>query len=112
MLGEDFLPLRARFRAGYAPVELSLTAQPAGSTRLVLSFPKHPDRRDYAFCRLLQNLGVDIYVDANSNLTHQGEQLYTGNFGRTLASAPARAIGATKGKGMKVVGIDKLKPNP
>ena len=67
---------------------------------------------DYAFCRLLQNLGIDIYVDANSNLTHQGETTYTGNFGRTLTSAPAHAIGATKGKRMNVVGSGHLKPNP
>jgi len=67
---------------------------------------------DYAFCRLLQNLGVDIYVDANSNLTHQGETQYTGNFGRTLVAAPAHAIGATKGKRLNVVGAQNLKSNP
>jgi hypothetical protein len=67
---------------------------------------------DYAFCRLLQNIGMDIYVDANSNLTHQGQRLYTGDFGAALREAPARAIGATKGLRIKVLGLENLKPNP
>jgi hypothetical protein len=76
-----------------------------------------PDSRrylseDYAFCRLLQNLGVDIYADANSNLTHLGQHLYAGSFGTALANTPAQAIGATKGKRLKIVGINKLTPNP
>ena len=67
---------------------------------------------DYAFCRLLQNLGEDIYVDANSNLSHMGQQLYTGDFGSSLKKAPTRAIGATKGARIVVSGIENLKPNP
>lgn len=39
---------------------------------------------DYAFCRRWQKLGGKIYVDAASNLTHQGGHLYTGNFLETL----------------------------
>lgn len=67
---------------------------------------------DYAFCRLLQNLGQDIYVDANSNLTHMGQHMYTGDFGATLKTAPAAAIGATKGARIVVAGVGNLKPNP
>jgi hypothetical protein len=67
---------------------------------------------DYAFCRLLQNMGEDIYVDANSNLTHTGQHLYTGEFGSSLKKAPASAIGATKGVRIVVSGINNLKPSP
>jgi hypothetical protein len=67
---------------------------------------------DYAFCRLLQHIGQHIFVDANSNLTHMGQRLYTGNFGATLKTAPATAIGATKGAHITVKGLNNLKPNP
>ena len=67
---------------------------------------------DYAFCRLLQNVGQDIYVDVNSNLTHMGQRLYTGDFGATLKNAPATAIGATKGARISVSGINNLQANP
>ncbi len=67
---------------------------------------------DYAFCRLLQHIGQDIYVDANSNLTHMGQRLYTGDFGATLRTAPTKAIGATKGARIVVKGINHLKTNP
>lgn len=64
---------------------------------------------DYAFCRLLQNVGQDIYVDANSNLTHMGQRLYTGDFAATLKNAPTKAIGATKGARIVVKGANNLK---
>ena len=67
---------------------------------------------DYAFCRLLQNLGQDIYVDANSNLTHMGQKMYAGDFGATLKAAPQTAIGATEGAEIVVSGIGNLKANP
>lgn len=35
---------------------------------------------DYAFCRRWQEIGGQIYVDAASNLSHQGSHLYQGNF--------------------------------
>lgn len=67
---------------------------------------------DYAFCRRLQNLGQDIYVDANSNLTHMGQRMYMGDFGATLKAAPETAVGAAEGAKIVVSGIDRLKPNP
>jgi hypothetical protein len=67
---------------------------------------------DYAFCRLLQHVGQEIYVDANSSLTHMGQRLYTGSFGATLKSAPTKAIGATKGARIVVKGINNIKDNP
>ena len=45
---------------------------------------------DYGFCRLWEKIGGEMYVDANSNLSHAGERLYTGDFGATLRSAPDR----------------------
>jgi hypothetical protein len=36
-----------------------------------------------------QKIGGEIYVDANSNLSHQSERLYTGDFAATLRSAAA-----------------------
>ena len=39
---------------------------------------------DYAFCRRWQSIGGKVYVDARSNLTHQGHKVYGGDFGRAL----------------------------
>jgi hypothetical protein len=52
---------------------------------------------DYGFCRLWEKIGGELYVDANSNLSHAGERLYTGDFGATLRSALPVAVGAPKG---------------
>jgi hypothetical protein len=67
---------------------------------------------DYGFCRLWEKIGGEIYVDANSNLSHQGERLYTGDFGATLRAALPTAVGAPKGLRMRIVGLEHLKPNP
>ena len=66
---------------------------------------------DYGFCRIWEALGGDIYVDANSNLSHSGERLYRGDFAATLRAAPAHAIGAPKGQRINVHGIENLKSN-
>jgi hypothetical protein len=66
---------------------------------------------DYGFCRIWEALGGEIYVDANSNLSHSGERLYRGDFAATLRAAPARAVGAPKGQRIAVHGIENLKPN-
>lgn len=39
---------------------------------------------DYAFCRRWQQISGRIFVDAASNLTHQGTHIYTGNFLESL----------------------------
>lgn len=39
---------------------------------------------DYAFCRRWQNIGGRIYADVNSNLSHQGQHLFTGNLKESL----------------------------
>jgi hypothetical protein len=67
---------------------------------------------DYGFCRLWEKIGGEMYVDANSNLSHAGERLYTGDFGATLRSALPVAVGAPKGQRIAVTGLDNVKPNP
>ena len=52
-----------------------------------------------------------MHVDANSNLTHAGGRLYTGDFGATLRHALPIAVGAPKGQRIRVTGLDNLKPN-
>jgi hypothetical protein len=42
---------------------------------------------DYGFCRIFEKIGGKVYVDANSNLSYQGERLYTGDFASTLRTA-------------------------
>jgi hypothetical protein len=64
---------------------------------------------DYGFCRLLNEIGVDIYVDAHSKLTHMGSKLYSGDLAKTLSLAPANAIGAVKGARIHVTGLDPSK---
>lgn len=67
---------------------------------------------DYGFCRIWEALGGEIYVDANSNLSHSGERLYRGDFGATLRAASHHAVGAPKGQRIRVTGLESLKPNP
>jgi hypothetical protein len=62
--------------------------------------------------RLWEKIGGEMYVDANSNLTHAGGRLYTGDFGATLRHALPVAVGAPKGQRIRVTGLDNLKPNP
>jgi hypothetical protein len=39
---------------------------------------------DYAFCRLWQKVGGEVYADANSKLTHTGLYQYQGDFAKML----------------------------
>ena len=67
---------------------------------------------DYGFCRLWEKIGGEMYADANSNLSHSGERVYTGDFGATLRNALPIAVGAPKGQRIRVEGLNNLKPNP
>ena len=60
-------------------------------------------------CRLWDKIGGEVYVDANSNLSHQGERLYTGDFGATLNNALPSSVGAPEGRRMRVTGLENLK---
>jgi hypothetical protein len=67
---------------------------------------------DYGFCRLWEQIGGEVYVDATSNLTHQGERLYTGDFATTLKTALPAAVGAPEGQRMNIRGLENLKRKP
>lgn len=40
---------------------------------------------DYAFCRLIERMGITPVVDARSNLRHQGIAVYEGDLARSMA---------------------------
>ncbi|RYF64463.1 MAG: hypothetical protein EOO22_24295, partial [Comamonadaceae bacterium] len=67
---------------------------------------------DYGFCRLWSGLGESIYVDANSNLTHQGSKTYRGDFATSLQTSLPHAVGGPAGAPMQLHGAQYLKPNP
>lgn len=67
---------------------------------------------DYGFCRLWSGLGESIYIDANSNLTHQGAKTYRGDFATSLQTFLPHAVGAPAGAHMNLHGAEYLKPNP
>jgi len=66
---------------------------------------------DYGFCRLWSRLGESIYIDANSNLSHQGAKLYRGDFANSLLTALPYAVGGPAGAAMVLTGREHLKPN-
>lgn len=66
---------------------------------------------DYGFCRLWSGLGESIYIDANSNLSHQGAKLYRGDFANSLLTALPYAVGGPAGAAMVLTGRENLKPN-
>lgn len=55
---------------------------------------------DFSFCRLWNQLGGKVYIDAQSNLTHMGNKIYKGPFTQTLEANLAYAIGAPAGAKM------------
>jgi hypothetical protein len=66
---------------------------------------------DYGFCRLWSGLGESIYIDANSNLSHQGAKVYRGAFADSLLTSLPHAVGAPAGATMVLRGREYLKPN-
>ena len=67
---------------------------------------------DYGFCRLWTGLGESVYVDANSNLSHQGSKLYRGDFAGSLTHALPYAVGGTAGMPLRLLGAEHLASNP
>jgi hypothetical protein len=66
---------------------------------------------DYGFCRLWSGLGESIYIDANSNLSHQGAKMYRGDFATSLLTSLPHAVGGPVGAAMVLKGQEYLKPN-
>ena len=66
---------------------------------------------DYGFCRLWSGLGESIYIDANSNLSHQGAKMYRGDFANSLLTSLPHAVGGPAGAAMVLKGQEYLKPN-
>lgn len=66
---------------------------------------------DFGFCRLWSALGESIYIDANSNLTHQGSKTYRGDFATSLQTFLPNAVGAPAGAMLQLHGAEYLKPN-
>jgi hypothetical protein len=64
---------------------------------------------DYTFCRLWEEMGGTIHVDALSNLTHHGFKTYNGDFPATLHLNLGGAMGAAEGKRIEVSGFDHLR---
>ena len=66
---------------------------------------------DYGFCRRRTGLGKSVYVDAHSNLTHQGVKLYRSDFATSLQIALPTAIDAPIGTVMSLRGSQFLRSN-
>ena len=67
---------------------------------------------DYTFCRLWQQIGGEVYVDVQSNLTHQGAKVYRGAFAESLQTNIAHAVFAPKGMPMMLETAAPLVSNP
>ena len=66
---------------------------------------------DYTFCRLWQQIGGQVYIDAQSNLTHQGAKIYRGSFADSLQSSLPHAVFAPAGTRMSLESAATLTPN-
>ena len=64
---------------------------------------------DYRFCRIWEAIGGKIFVDANSDLSHQGERLYTDDFAAALRAALPSDLGTPEGQRMHITGLENLK---
>lgn len=67
---------------------------------------------DYGFCRLWSGLGESVYLDANSNLSHQGAKTYRGDFASSLKTFLPHAVGGAAGAHMRLTGSEYLAANP
>ena len=72
---------------------------------------KHYLSEDLAFCQLWQKYGGEIYLDAYSNLNHQGTKLFTGNFAQSLVNDPAKAVHCPPNQRIVLSGLEHLPPH-
>ncbi|MDO4641085.1 MAG: hypothetical protein Q4A84_05205 [Neisseria sp.] len=67
---------------------------------------------DYGFCHLWQRIGGKIFIDTQSNLTHQGAKVYRGPFARSLKTNLPMAVSAPEGRKMRLEHDAPLAMNP
>ena len=67
---------------------------------------------DYTFCYLWRQIGGEVYVDVQSNLTHQGAKVYRGSFAESLQTNVANAVYAPEGTTMRLELAAPLHANP
>ena len=67
--------------------------------------------RGLTFCRFAGNDKRKVYVDANSNLAHQGGKIYRGDFGGSLLRDVRYAVTAPAGMRYVMNGLENLRPN-
>ena len=67
---------------------------------------------DYTFCHLWRQIGGEVYVDVQSNLTHQGAKVYHGSFAESLQTNVANAVYAPEGTTMRLELAAPLHANP
>ena len=73
---------------------------------------QHYLSEDLAFCQLWRQHGGEIYLDAYSNLNHQGIKLFTGNFSQSLINDPAKAVQCPPNQPIVLSGVEHLMPHP
>ena len=56
-------------------------------------------------------MGESMYIDCNSNLSHQGSKLYRGDFADSLTHALSYAVNGTEGSPMRLSGLEYLRSN-
>ena len=67
---------------------------------------------DYAFCRLWNAVGGEVFIDTHSTLSHQGQKTYRGDFARSLQRNPASTVHGPIGKMYNITGAEYLATNP
>lgn len=65
---------------------------------------------DFSFCRLWEAIGGKIYIDATSDLSHQGMKMYHGNLPEALRTNFSQVILAKEGLPMMLYGVEHLDP--
>lgn len=86
---EVFLKLIERFPdATYCPLESTPAALPFHYTffeTMICPDTGYYLSEDFAFCRRIREVGVQLFVDTQSNLRHQGAANFEGDFARSFA---------------------------
>ncbi|WP_245911167.1 hypothetical protein [Neisseria iguanae] len=67
---------------------------------------------DYFFCRKWRAISGKVYVDVQSNLTHQDAKLYRGSFAQSLQTNIAQAVYTPAGTKMQLNLAAPLQENP